>query len=821
MMDEKTLTTLEFHKILHQLESFTSFRPSAELALALLPVSDLEEALYRQNLTHEAVVYLSKSNQAGIGGSHDIRPTVELARHAGVATPQELLDIKDTLISARNLLRAFERNRLEYPRLSELVLSMQIPSGIIEAISLAISDHGEILDSASPALAAIRKDLKTVRERLQSKLQRYISDPATAPTLQEPIITQRDGRYVLPIRADFKGRIKAIVHDQSSSGATLFVEPLAVVELNNQNRQLQLEERDEERRILAAISAQIGAQAEWIEQCLSVLARFDFILACGKYALAIQAVQPQLVAFRSFLPKNHPRTDAQDQKTTPSNHPGSVIRLIQARHPLLDSTRVVPIDVELDVQTYALVITGPNTGGKTVALKTIGLLVLMAQAGLHIPAAPDSMVSVFNHVFADIGDEQSIEQSLSTFSGHIKNIIHILENADSRSLVILDELGAGTDPQEGAALARAILTYLLQKQITTIVTTHHPELKIFAHITPGAMNASVEFDIDTLQPTYHLTIGLPGRSNAIAIAQRLGMPEQIIELARSEIDPQDLQSQDMLDEIHRQRELARQAYQQADRARRDAEVLRQELTSRLEKIEAERQSILANAQEEAQQLLEEIQSEIRKARRVIVRTPGEKESPPQLLAEILQTEEQIENLEVAVEKKFRSQRKKTPPVRQVSPRPLTVGAKVRLRSLGTQGTITRIDGEEIEIQAGAVRIRSDINDILPVTEEAHPPAPASIEQIPSTKLLPGVQEAPHWELDVRGKRADEVEQLLEGYIDSAMYAGLPFIRIIHGKGSGRLRQVIREHLKTNPHILSFEAGEDREGGEGVTIVKLN
>ncbi|MGB9586285.1 MAG: endonuclease MutS2, partial [Anaerolineales bacterium] len=459
----------------------------------------------------------------------------------GTATPPELLDVKDSLVTLRNLLRLFERLQNEYPHLFEIFNNITIPSGIIEAISRSISDHGEILDDASPALAAIRQELKVVRERLQSKLQRYLSDPETAPILQEPIITQREGRYVLPIRADFKGRIKAIVHDQSASGATLFIEPLPIVELNNQNRQLQLDERDEEQRILSSLTSMLANHLNELEAGLSALAKFDFVLACSKYALKLNATQPILVSFKPT-------------KSTENLHPGSIIRLIQARHPLLDANTVVPIDVELEDQTFAMVITGPNTGGKTVSLKTIGLLTLMAQCGLHIPAASGSTLSVFQSVFADIGDEQSIEQSLSTFSGHIKNIVRILQQADWRSLVILDELGAGTDPQEGAALARAILTYLVEHRITTIVTTHHPELKIFAHVTPWVTNASVEFDLDTLQPTYHLTVGLPGRSNAIAIAQRLGMPSEIIQKARAEVTPQELQSQDLLDEIYRQRD---------------------------------------------------------------------------------------------------------------------------------------------------------------------------------------------------------------------------------------------------------------------------
>ncbi|MGB9585953.1 MAG: endonuclease MutS2, partial [Anaerolineales bacterium] len=594
---------------------------------------------------------------------------------------------------------------------------------------------------------------------------------------------------------------KAIVHDQSSSGATVFIEPLPIIELNNQNRQLQLDERDEEHRILSSLTSQLANHLTQLENGIAALAKFDFVLACGKYALAINAIQPTLLPLINEN-SHHP------------HHPGSTIRLIQARHPLLDANKVVPIDVEIDDQTFALVITGPNTGGKTVSLKTIGLLTLMAQSGLHIPAAPGSAISVFDQIFADIGDEQSIEQSLSTFSGHVKNIVRILEKADPRSLVILDELGAGTDPQEGAALARAILTYLVDRKITTLVTTHHPELKIFAHVTPGVTNASVEFDLETLQPTYRLTIGLPGRSNAIAIAERLGMPAEIIELARQDINPQELQSQDLLDEIYRQRELIRQAYQQAEIYRKEVEALRSELSHRLENIEKERQEIFNQAEQEAQNILNEVQEEIRKARKRLSLTQ-------QPIEEIKQAEAEIVQLEEKVEKQLHKQRRQTTDISKMQSHIPKLGDKVQLRSLGTKGTLTQINGDEIEVQAGMLRIRSDLSDIMPVLdEEIEAERSPLLAELPKTQL-PRNDDVPNWELDVRGKTVDEVLDILEPYVASAMIAGLPFIRIIHGKGSGRLRQAIRNYLKDNPHILSFEAGDEREGGDGVTIVKLN
>lgn len=790
-MDEKTLQTLDFPKILRKIETYTSFRPSAELALSLTPLTDPLEILHRQSLIQEAMQYLNKFNQTGVGGAHDIRSVVDLAKHEGVATPQELLDVKDTLIAARSLYRAFDRLQLEYPKLSELVLSMELPTGIIDAISLAISDHGEILDNASPALATIRSELKNIRGRLLSKLQQMISDPAIVAVLQEPIITQREGRYVIPIRTDFKGRIPAIVHDQSASGATLFIEPLNVVELNNQNRQLQLEERDEERRILFRLSKMIADAASAIEKTLSVLAEFDLVLSCAKYAIEIDAVQPQLISASRETPNRSPY----------------ILQLIQARHPLLDPQKVVPIDVELTPTAFALVITGPNTGGKTVTLKTVGLLALMAQTGLPIPVK-SATLTIFENIFADIGDEQSIEQSLSTFSGHIKNIVQILKYATPHSLVILDELGAGTDPQEGSALARAILSHLIEKKIPCLVTTHHPELKVFAHVTPGAINASVEFDIETLQPTYHLSIGLPGRSNAIAIAQRLGMPAEIIQKARQDLTPSELESQNLLDEIQRHRELARQAYQQAELHRKEAEKLRKELNERLENIENERLKILETTQQEAEQLLAEVREELRKLRRDYKRTEQPSE-PIQDATAII--EELSQQVKTRTQEQLRNRK-----VHRES-RPLKVGDKVKLRSLGIRGILMSIDENQVEIQAGMLRVQSDLHDLILEDD-----TPSALEQtdLPSTHL-PSAKETPSWELDLRGLRADEAIETIDRYLDSALFAGLPFVRLIHGKGSGRLRQAIREHLRKHPHILSFESGEDREGGEGVTIVKLN
>jgi DNA mismatch repair protein MutS2 len=652
--------------------------------------------------------------------------------------------------------------------------------------------------------------MRIAYERLMTKLQRVISDSKNIPYLQDALITQRDGRFVVPLRAEFKGRIKSIVHDQSASGATLFVEPIGVVELNNQFRELQLAERDEVRRILADLSLMIGSSAEAILYTVEVIADFDLALARGKFAEDLHAVEPVLHTIRT-----RPWAEANPQKP----HPGSVIRLYQARHPLLDPKTVVPVDVDLDDQTYALIITGPNTGGKTVTLKTIGLLGLMAQSGLHIPAHSGSEISLFESVYADIGDEQSIEQSLSTFSGHITNIKRILEKANRRSLVILDELGAGTDPTEGAALARSILSHLLQQGITTLVTTHHPELKAFAHATPGVVNACVEFDLHTLRPTFHLTIGLPGRSNALAIAQRLGLPKEIIQKARQELDPNDLHAEDLLNEIHHQREVARNARSAADRARSQAEKMRNDLAKQLEAIENERRKILEAARQESEEELQALREEVREVRRILART----RQPADAVAEV---EEKLEKLEEITEK----------PVERVVPdvvlpqkRALRLGDKVRLRTLGTQGVVTAMSEEDIEVSIGMLRVRTRLAD-LEVAGQPLEDAPAAVTKI--TKSAPAAASdqnksvgesfpsSPGIELDLRGQRAEEALEILERYLDTAYIAGLPFVRIIHGKGTGRLREVVRATLSQHTQVSSFEQGGEKEGGEGVTVVKL-
>jgi len=798
-VDEKTLTILEYPAVLERLAAYAGFGVSAELARALRPSSDMEDVRLRQAHTTQARRLLDLESTVSVGGARDLRGLLNLAARAGILEPAELLDIRNTLTAARDLGRLLERHAAEIPNLALLAALLPPPPGVIEAISRAISERGEVVDQASERLAVIRRELKTSHDRLLGRLERMINDPKNTPMLQDVLITQRGGRYVIPLRAEFKGQIRSIIHDQSSSGATLFVEPLAVVELNNQWRELQLAEREEVRRILAELAALVGHYAAAIEEILAALAQIDLALMCARYADDLRAAEPLLLPFQ-------PRPA----------HPGSVIQLVHARHPLLPSETVVPVDVQLDEATFAVVITGPNTGGKTVTLKTVGLLVLMAQSGLHIPAQSGSAISLFENIFADIGDEQSIEQSLSTFSGHITNIIRILDQASPAALVLLDELGAGTDPQEGAALARALLAHLVERAIPCLVATHYPELKAFAHATPGVVNASMEFDPQTLRPTYRLTIGLPGRSNALLIAERLGLSPQIIQSARSSIDPSDLRAEDLLDEIHRQREQSRQFSAQADLARKEAEKIRYKLARRLENIEDERLEVMETARLQAQQEVEALRLELEQARRELQRA----RQPLETLKPLL---EKVETLEAEVEKPVIRRRQPSK-----KPQPLRVGSRIRLRSLEVDGIVTALGEDELEVQVGALRMRARPEDIQQTGEEESPPFEAPRASPRLRRAVADKEEqgaavfhpSPGIELDLRGQHAEDALPALERFIEQSYLAGLPFVRIIHGKGTGRLRQVVRDALRYFSQVDRFENGLDSEGGEGVTVAHL-
>ncbi len=783
-MDAKHWTTLELPKVLARLAGYTSFSAGGDLARALTPSADPGTVTRRLRETSEARRLMSSKADVSLGGVRDVRPLAIAAERDGTLLPQELLDVRRTLIAARELRRTLIKLDNLFPSLAAIAARVADLPGLVNEIGRCIDeDRAEVYDHASPALAAVRRSLREAFGRLQDKLQRILTNPRHAPYLQEALLTQRGGRYVIPVKAEFKGRIPGIVHDQSASGATLFVEPLATVELNNAWRELQLKEGREVQKVLYDLSQRVGAEAPLIAGTIEALAELDLVFARAKYAEATRGVEPALRA---------PAPDA----------PGSgLIGLQQARHPLLDPATVVPLDIALDPDTRIVVITGPNTGGKTVALKTVGLLALMAQCGLHIPAAEGSTLTIFGQVFADIGDEQSIEQSLSTFSAHLVNIKSFLGQADDRSLVLLDELGAGTDPAEGSALARALLDFLCARGAATFVATHYPELKAWAHATPGAINASVEFDAETLRPTYKLMIGLPGRSNAFAIATRLGLPDEIVSHARSMVAEGDLKTEDLLADIHRQRAAAETARQAAEAAQAEAQKMARALRDRLLKIDEERAAILDAARDEAARQIAALNAEIESLRRRL-------SAAQQAEVEAVRTR--------AAELEAKAEPEQPAPIEmpQVEARrPIGAGDTVWVRPLGATGQVISIAGREAEIGIGALRMRAHIDDL-----EWRSSPQATAEHEGRTDFRPSI--TPRLELDLRGLRADEALRELEKHLEAAYLSGMPFVRVIHGKGTGSLRKAVREALRDNPVVSAVESGQDGEGGDGVTVVRL-
>ncbi|GJQ35526.1 MAG: endonuclease MutS2 [Anaerolineaceae bacterium] len=800
-MDSKTLNVLEYPKILEQLRSFCDFSASMELARALEPTDSYDLAQARLAETTEARKLFSIQD-VSIGAAHDIRPAADLAARSGVLDPQALLDVKSTLISCRELKKTFEKKEGEYPRLCLIAQGLPETHGIVDSISRVLSERGEVLDSASVKLADIRRNLRIAHDRLMSRLQKYVTDSHTSSMLQESIITQRDGRYVIPLRAEFKGRIKAVIHDQSSSGATLFVEPLPIVEANNEIRELQLAERDEEHRILAEVSSIVGEHAVELKYGVENLAVLDLAFAKAKYGDTIRASEPLL-------------KEKKDERRKNDNAPLSslVFHLIQARHPLLDPETVVPIDVDPREGTRAIVITGPNTGGKTVSLKTVGLLVLMAQSGLHIPAQSGSELPFFKSVYADIGDEQSIEQSLSTFSGHITNIIRILKQIDDRSLVIFDELGSGTDPQEGAAIARAILGHLLEVGCMTLVATHYPELKTFAHSTEGVVNASLEFDIKTLRPTFKLTIGLPGRSNALAIAQKLGLPQSIIESAKAEINPSDLRADKLLDDIRKERNRTSREREKLEKQRAKLESQNADLQKRLEKIEDERRETIAKARAEGE-------LEVAVLKRNIDSLKSQLKKAGQPLTAIKALEEKMGKMEEKVEAPVERRWTTDDGPSSIVHRPLSLGERVTVSTLNAEGVVTALGESDAEVQIGTVRVRAKFSDLVRRQTVDERPQTEKKRQPSSTVNRPS-STSPGMEVDLRGLMSEDALDKMERYLEQAYLSGLPWVRVIHGKGTGKLRQAVREALKGHTYVKSFEEGGHTEGGEGVTVVKLN
>lgn len=791
-MDAKTLHTVEFDKIRSRLAQYTSFSGGARLAEALTPTTDPFEARLWQAQTAEAVRLFDSRSNATIGGTRDVRRIVDNAARGFTLSAENFLDIRGTLIASRDLKRKLDRARDRCPNLADVADLIEEIPGLVDAITQTIDERGDVLDSASSRLARIRQDLRVAHGRIQDKLRALVNGPNNQ-YLQEPLITMRAGRYVVPLRAEHKGRIPGIIHDQSGSGATLWIEPLSTVDVNNAYRSLQLDEQKEVERILADLSQRVAEDGDVLKRIVDRMAELDLIFARGHYALAIGGVEPELVPWRSA-----------DSRT---GHPGSRVVIRGARHPLLAPEAVVPTDFVLDDETFIVLITGPNTGGKTVALKNIALMVMMAQAGIHLPAE-EATLTLFDNVFADIGDEQSIEQSLSTFSGHITNIIRILHQIDDRSLVVLDELGSGTDPSEGAALAQAIVNFLRDKGATTFIATHYPELKLYASQTPGATNASLLFDVETLAPTFELTIGIPGKSNALAIARRLGLDETILLDAMQLVGTGEQDTTTLIDSIYDLRDKISAEAASTRLARRQAEKDRDAVATRLAEIDAERQAILAEARAEAQAELEAVQDEVRRARRRI----REVDSLTQLKKVAQELEEQRDEV-AAAERATRSPRG-TPSTPAARKKPINVGDRVRLNTLNMEGQVIGVSGDEIEVAIGRLHTRTQRQDLVLLAAAEPEPERSGL---PSAPLQPKVS----MELDLRGNRVEEGLEALEQYLDAAALSNLPWIRIIHGKGTGRLRQALRRALNHSPYVASWSTGKPNEGGDGVTVAKLH
>ena len=791
-MDEHHLRRLEYPKILEQLAEHTAFSASRELALDLRPSADEAEVRLRLRETDEAKSLLSHRGEISVGAVHDVR---SLARHAALGAtlqPYELLTIHSTLVSARKLRYAILAEEKDYPLLAGYAEEIDPLSEIIEAIGRCLGEDGQVLDSASPTLAHIRQQIFVARQRLLERLHSLITSSENARFLQEPIITERNGRFVIPLKVEFRGRIPGIVHDQSSSGATLFIEPLATVELNNRWHELQIAERREIERILGELSHRVGQAAEAIVHNVEMVARLDLAFAKAHYSFAIRGLAPEI------SPRRWPVAEG-SASLPPTAHP---LCLVKARHPLLDPATVVPIDVHLGGDFTVLLVTGPNTGGKTVTLKTVGLLTAMAQAGLHIPAAEGSRLPVFSGIYADIGDEQSIQQSLSTFSSHLSHIVEILQKADSGALVLLDEVGAGTDPLEGAALAQALMDELLERRCLAICSSHYSQLKVYAFSTPGVRNASVEFDIETLSPTYHLTIGLPGRSNALAIAERLGLAPEVIERARRLISPEAARADILLDKVQVAREAAEEARQDLERRRERVREQEETLRRKLAHIEEERQQVLEQAHEEARRELERVRQEIRRLQARLLTQP----SPAEALKEVAKAVEQLAEQVVPPEPV------EEPPL--PSQEPLRVGDTVYVKTLDQKGQLLSLTDDEAEVAIGGFRLR-----VHPSKLEFRARAKPEVAE-PSLPKRPRVA-SPGMELDLRGRRAEEVAPILEKYLEDAYLAALPWVHIIHGKGNGVLKQVVRQILPHHPLVASFRAGELAEGGDGITVVHLH
>ncbi len=783
-MDPKSIALLEFPLIRDRLAAAAGFEPGRRLAAALLPSSDpvlVEIGLDETTQTREL---LAEKPQAGIGGAHDIGPAVGRAARGGRLDAAQFASIAATLEAGARLRDALAGDRR--PLLGALARDLHGLPALRSTLERSFDPVGELLDTASPRLGGLRRATRLAYERLRSRLEQLVHSSEMGAALQDPIVTLRNGRYVVPVRAEARGRVKGIVHDASGSGQTLFVEPLVAVELGNAWREAQVAEQQEVERILDELSALVAGQAGPLGELLAALSRFDFWSAKARLAEEMDATRAEI-----------------------GSRPE--IRLRGARHPGLAGP-VVPIDVELGTDFQALLVTGPNTGGKTVTLRTLGLLSLMHQAGLHVPADPGSRLPVLRDVFADIGDEQSVAQSLSTFSGHLRSIVRITEAAGPNTLVLLDELGAGTDPTEGSAMAQALLDHFLRVGALVAATTHYAELKVYAHTTPGVRNASVEFDLETLSPTYHLRIGLPGGSQAFAIAERLGLPPAIVADARGRLTEGQVAFEETLASIRAADLEARTALDRARSAEIKAAEAQRVAEEERRGARRERHAAVATARAEAERLVDDLRAEIRGAQRRLER---ETVTAPALDEVLERAEEQLARLPAPAPAPAAPEAAGTVEWR--------VGARARSRSRGWEGRVVALErgGRRATLEVGGMRVSVGVDDLVPAILDAAPKGAVSHAEAAATGLtalrLDRARSVAS-SLDVRGARVDEAIEVVGRYLEDCSLAGLAKATIIHGHGTGALRDAIRASAAAHPLVRAARPGERGEGGDGATVV---
>lgn len=782
MISEKTFITLEFDKILNILKQHLASEVGQEYADKLRPAVNKKDAETLQEQTAEAEAVYTRTGRTPINGFPDVRELVGRMHAALFLSARELLAVAAAMRASREAKDVLQSGEAE-GLLCNMANRLTSHRSAEEEIARCIPAEDEISDNASSELSRIRRQMKIVNERVREKLNGMLRSTTTQKYLQESIITIRNGRYALPVKAEYRSQVPGLVHDQSSSGATLFVEPAAVVELGNEYKRLLAEEKNEIERILSGLTAMISPFADEIHGSVNMMGALDVIFARAVMARDMRAVRPEL------------------------NDEG-IIRVVKGRHPLIARDIVVPVDIWMGETFQTLIITGPNTGGKTVTLKTVGLFTLMAMSGMFIPAEIGTELSTFENVFADIGDEQSIEQSLSTFSAHMTNTVHILAEADERSLVLLDELGAGTDPIEGAALAQAILESLYERHTLTVATTHYSEIKAFALMHPGMQNASMEFDVDRLCPTYRLFIGIPGKSNAFEISRRLGLSGDVIARAQTFLQKKDVAFENVLSEAEQARRSAEDDRDEAKRALAEAEKIRSELSKQKQKLEDEKTQLRQKAREDARRMVQETRRDMER-----------------LIAQ-LRTVENIDKkqLERAVQKSRDAMRETEERLYEQAaqrdaagepPAAVTPGERVRLITLGQEATVLKkADGKgEVLVQAGIIKMSVPLGDLRPVERKDKP-------KHTSAKVVLSEERGSAMRLDLRGKMVEEACMEIDRFIDNASITGISEFSIVHGKGTGALRTGVQAYLKRNPRVKSYRIGAYGEGDAGVTVVTL-